>query len=92
MDTHSGAVKAWSRPNVYCAEPMFVARPGGGEEDDGVLVSAAIHGAPDVAATELVVLDAADLEDVARARFSCGGPVPKPLHGYFTGNNPFGKT
>ncbi len=62
-------------------------RPGATSEDDGLLVSALIRGAPEVSYTALLLLDAADMTEVARAEFRCAGPVPKPLHGYFTGNN-----
>ncbi len=69
-----------------------MSRPGATAEDDGVLVSALIRGEPKSArSTALLVLDARDLRELARAEFVCEGPVPKPLHGYFTGNNRFGK-
>ena len=69
-----------------------ISRPGATAEDDGVLVSALIRGEPKSArSTALLVLDARDLRELARAEFVCEGPVPKPLHGYFTGNNRFGK-
>ena len=37
----------------------------------------------------LLVLDAKSMVEVARTEFRLGGPVPKPLHGYFTGNSIF---
>ena len=72
---------------LYCAEPTFVPRPGGHEEDDGVIVSSAIRGAPEVNYSALLVLNARTMTEMGRAEFQLAGPVPKPLHGYFTGNN-----
>ena len=72
---------------MYCAEPTFVPTPGSTEEDDGVIVSSAIKGAPDVNYAALLVLDAKNMRQIARAEFLLRSPVPKPLHGYFTGNN-----
>ena len=37
-------VQNYFEDQLYMAEPAFVARPGGTEEDDGVLVAAAIRG------------------------------------------------
>ena len=61
------------------------------EEDDGVLVTSAIRGAPEVNYTALIVLEAKNMKQIARSEFRLGGPVPKPLHGYFTGNNKFAR-
>ena len=37
-------VQSYFEDQLYMSEPAFVARPGGTEEDDGVLVAAAIRG------------------------------------------------
>ena len=37
-------VESYFEDQLYVSEPAFVARPGGTEEDDGVLVAAAIRG------------------------------------------------
>ena len=37
-------VQNYFEDQLYMSEPAFVARPGGTEEDDGVLVAAAIRG------------------------------------------------
>ena len=80
VDTLTGEVKSFYEENTYCAEPYFVARPGAVAEDDGVLISSMIRGAPEVSWTGLIVLDAKDLKEVARAEFQLKSPVPKPLH------------
>ena len=48
-------------------------------------------GAPEVNYTALIVLEAKSMKQIARSEFRLGGPVPKPLHGYFTGNNKFAR-
>jgi len=91
VDTWTGMVQSYFEDQLYMSEPAFVARPGGTEEDDGVLVAAAIRGAPEVNYTALIVLEAKSMKQIARSEFRLGGPVPKPLHGYFTGNNKFAR-
>jgi len=44
-------------------------------------------GEPEVNYAGLVVLDAKTLMEVGKAEFQLQSPAPKPLHGYFTGNN-----
>ena len=87
VDTWTGEVKSHAENQLYLAEPTFVPRPGSTEEDDGVIVASAIKGAPDVDYTALCVFDGKTMKEIARAEFRLGGPVPKPLHGFFTGNN-----
>jgi carotenoid isomerooxygenase len=89
VDTWTGEVISHFEDQLYCAEPIFVARPGAIDEDDGVVVSSAIRGAPDINYVALLVLDAKNMVEIARAEFRLGGPVPKPLHGFFTANNIF---
>lgn len=96
VDTLTGEAKSWQEENTYCAEPQFIPRPRPGrgaaddrddgtddEEDDGVLVASMIRGHPDVHYTGLIVLDAKDLTELARAEFQLESPIPKPLHGCF---------
>jgi len=58
-------VRRWHEPGCYPGEPVFVPRPGGDAEDDGVLLSVVL----DAGTTRsfLLVLDAATLIEVARA-------------------------
>ena len=87
VDTWTGEVISYAENQLYIAEPSFVPRPGASEEDDGVIVASAIKGVPDVNYTALMVFDAKTMVEISRAEFRLNGPVPKPLHGYFTGNN-----
>lgn len=55
----------WHEPGAYPGEPVFVAAPGAEREDDGVLLSVVLDSRSDT--SFLLVLDAADLSEVARA-------------------------
>lgn len=57
--------RIWHEPGTYPGEPIFVARPGGRAEDDGVLLSVVL----DTIARRsfLLVLDAATMTEIARA-------------------------
>ena len=58
---------------------MFVARPGGEDEDDGVLLSVVLDA--DAERSFLLVLDAADLRELARAEVP--HHIPFGFHGQF---------
>lgn len=69
----------WYEDECFPGEPIFVPRPGGSKEDDGLVLSVvldALHGN-----SFLVILDAGTLEEIARAE------VPHPIlfgyHGAF---------
>ena len=84
VDTEQGVVAAWREEGVYCSEPMFVARPGGRAEDDGLILSSILWAAPHINSVGLIILAATNLSLIARVHFSLSGPVPKPLHGCFS--------
>lgn len=69
----------WSEPGAYPGEPVFVARPGAEEEDDGVLLSVVLDSA--VGKSYLLVLDAAGLTELARAE--APHHIPFGFHGQF---------
>ncbi|HEY2216329.1 MAG TPA: carotenoid oxygenase family protein, partial [Solirubrobacteraceae bacterium] len=79
IDTHDGSALSWSESGCFPGEPVFVARPGAEREDDGVLLSVVL----DVVAETsfLLVLDAADLSELARA--SVPHHIPFGFHGQF---------
>ena len=89
IDVETGVVKSWGEDDLYCAEPMFVPRPDAVDEDDGGLLSSAVKATPDDDYTALIIIDAKTMTELARAEFRLGpdAAVPKPLHGFFTGNN-----
>ena len=64
-DLEQRSSSSWAGPGCYPGEPVFVARPDAREEDDGVLLSVVLD-----ASTErsfLLILDASDLGEIARA-------------------------
>lgn len=75
--------KRWPRSyvgvDVMVGEPIFVHRPGGHEEDDGVVLSIVFD--LDERRSFLLVLDAIEFVEVARAMIP--GHIPAQLHGMF---------
>lgn len=84
IDVETGSQRTWSEDGCYPGEPIMVAAPGGEGEDDGVLLSVVLDGRD--GSSFLVVLDAATLEEVARA--TGASPVPFGFHGNFYGAGP----
>ena len=76
VDVHDHTVKTWTRENHVPGEPIFVPRPDGVSEDDGVLLTVALNGEKGTSA--LVVLDAVTMKEVARAEMSI--PFPYGFH------------
>ena len=63
----------------YPGEPVFVSRPGAEAEDDGVLLSVVLDAAAE--RSYLLILDAADLSELARAE--APHHIPFSFHGQF---------
>ena len=64
LDLNGGERRTWQRPGAVQLEPLFVARPGGSTEDDGVLLVPTL--ADDDATSVIGVIDAATMECMAR--------------------------
>ncbi len=83
IDLESGVRQLWSAaPRGFISEPIFVERPNSTDEDDGwllTLVYDAAHHRSDV-----VILDARDLNRGAIARLHLKQHIPYGLHGSFT--------
>jgi carotenoid cleavage dioxygenase-like enzyme len=79
IDVTDGSHVAWDEPDAWAGEPVFVPRPGGEAEDDGVVLSVVL----DVAAGRsfLLVLDAASFTEIARAE--APHHIPFGFHGQF---------
>lgn len=74
-------VTHWSEPGSYPGEPVFVRTPGTDREDDGVLLSVVLDAKQGT--SFLLVLDATDLTEIARARVP--HHIPFGFHGnYFS--------
>ncbi len=79
VDTTDGGSLSWSQPDCYPGEPVFVARPQAEREDDGVLLSVVLDAR--AGTSFMLVLDAADLGEVARAEVP--HHIPFGFHGQF---------
>jgi carotenoid cleavage dioxygenase-like enzyme len=81
IDVEGGEGRCWHEPGSYPGEPIFVRRPGDEQEDGGVLLSVVLDG--DRGSSYLLVLDAASMEEMGRARVP--HHVPFGFHGeYFS--------
>lgn len=74
-----GRTRVWRQPGGFAGEPIFVRRPDGTAEDDGVLLTLVLE--PQRGSSSLVVLDARDLGEIARARVP--HHIPFGFHGQF---------
>jgi len=81
VDVQDGSATTWSEAGSYPGEPVFVPEPGREEEDAGVLLSVVLDAGRE--ASFLLVLDAATLEELARA--AVPNRVPFSFHGQFFG-------
>jgi all-trans-8'-apo-beta-carotenal 15,15'-oxygenase len=78
LDLCTGEGRAWSAaPRGFVSEPLMVARPGATAEDDGWVLCLVWNGAR--CASDLVILDAASLAEVAVLELPLA--VPHGLHG-----------
>ncbi|AWP10568.1 putative retinoid isomerohydrolase [Scophthalmus maximus] len=70
----------WQEEECYPSEPLFVPTPGATEEDDGLLLSIVVKPGAE-RPSFLLLLDAANLSELARAEVDA--IVPMTLHGTF---------
>ncbi|WP_458187960.1 carotenoid oxygenase family protein [Haladaptatus sp. NG-WS-4] len=79
IDTETGGVTEFTDGNNHCSEPIFVPRPQGTSEDDGVVLTVVL----DVAAEHswLVVLDGSSFTELARA--AVPHAIPFDFHGRY---------
>lgn len=77
-DLHSRDALVWAGPNGHTpGEPIFVARPGATDEDDGVVLSVVLDG--EGKRSYLMCLDAKTLTEIGRAEAEFA--IPIGLHG-----------
>jgi carotenoid cleavage dioxygenase-like enzyme len=77
LDVRREEQSFWSERGSYPGEPIFVRRPGGQREDDGVLLSVVLDAKRRT--SYLLVLDARDLSELARA--AVPHHIPFGFHG-----------
>jgi beta,beta-carotene 9',10'-dioxygenase len=78
-DLEDRSTITWSEDGHYPGEPVFVARPGAADEDDGVLLSVVLDERK--GSSYMLVLDARDLSELARAE--APHHIPFGFHGQF---------
>ncbi len=82
VDLETGDRQLWSAaPRGFISEPIFVPFPESTAEDQGWLLVMVFNAESDC--SELVILDARDLEQGAIARLKLKHHVPYGLHGFF---------
>jgi beta,beta-carotene 9',10'-dioxygenase len=81
-DVDAGSKTEWAEAGCSPGEPVFVAAPGAQGEDEGVLLSVVFDASS--GRSFLLVLDAADLGELARAEVP--HHIPYGFHGQFVGN------
>jgi carotenoid cleavage dioxygenase-like enzyme len=84
FDVESGETTEWRHDNHFPGEPVFVARPDATTEDDGVLLTVVLDANTDT--SYLLLLDARDLSEIARARVP--QHVPFGFHGAYVRTTP----
>jgi carotenoid cleavage dioxygenase-like enzyme len=83
IDTQSGKNSYWRQDGCFPGEPCFVPRPGSKNDEDGILLSIVLDTLQ--GNSFLLVLDAASLQEIARAT------VPEPVvFGFHAEFFPFG--
>jgi torulene dioxygenase len=76
-DTLVGTTTVWERERHTPGEPIFIARPGAVDEDDGIILTVVFDG--DAATSYLLCLDARTMTEMARAVAPC--PIGLGFHG-----------
>lgn len=84
LDVRGGRALTWAEPDCFPGEPVFVPRPGGAAEDDGVILAVVLDGRS--GSSFLLVLDAATFAELGRAM--APHHIPFGFHGIFAADAP----
>lgn len=86
IDANTKTFIQWKEEKCYPSEPVFIPKPGGNAEDDGVLVSAVNRAGEgdNENSCYLLVLDANTFKELARVEFEGIQRFPRDLHGVYT--------
>ena len=83
IDPESGEQQIWSAaPKGFVGEPVFVPRPNGTQEDDGWVLVIVYDAECD--RSDVVILDAKNLDSQPVAKLHLKHHLPYGLHGNFT--------
>uniref|UniRef100_A0A667ZTT4 Beta-carotene oxygenase 1 n=1 Tax=Myripristis murdjan TaxID=586833 RepID=A0A667ZTT4_9TELE len=80
FDTETKTMVRWSEENCLPSEPLFIPRPNGEAEDDGVVLTSVINSNQGQSGF-ILVLDAKTFKEVARAYVN--NELHKDMHGFF---------
>ena len=75
----NGSGQVWKEEGCVPGEPIFVPRPGGTDEDDGVVLTVVLDST--LLRSKLVILDAKTMEEIGRAEMKTIFPIG--FHGAF---------
>jgi carotenoid cleavage dioxygenase-like enzyme len=79
LNVRDGSILRFGFENAYAGEPVFIARPGATEEDDGVVASVFVS--PDAGRSTLVLLDASTFTQLVVAHVD--HVIPFGFHGEY---------
>jgi len=82
LDCKTKEWKVWKEDGVYPSEPVFVNRPGGKDEEDGVVLSVLIY-SDQTKPIQLLVLDPTTLTEIARCSTNVTSQPYAFHHTYF---------
>ncbi|KAG0716951.1 Beta,beta-carotene 15,15'-dioxygenase [Chionoecetes opilio] len=82
VDLETREVRDWGENGMYGSVLCYLPRPGATAEDDGTIIGTLLH-SDDKTKVTLIVLNAADMTELARATFTTASHVPRSLHGCF---------
>ncbi|XP_028288894.1 beta,beta-carotene 15,15'-dioxygenase [Parambassis ranga] len=80
FDTETKKMLYWGEEKCWPLEPVFVPRPKGESEDDGLLLISVINSNPGQSGF-ILILDGRTFKEVARAHVN--GEIYKDMHGFF---------
>ncbi|XP_060950099.1 beta,beta-carotene 15,15'-dioxygenase isoform X2 [Limanda limanda] len=80
FDTETKKMVYWSEDNCWPSEPIFIPRPAGEAEDDGVVLATVINSNPGQS-DFILILDGSTFKEVARANLNTA--LHKDMHGFF---------
>ncbi|KAG9270821.1 retinal Mueller cells isomerohydrolase isoform X1 [Astyanax mexicanus] len=81
LNVKSKEIQVWQEPDSYPSEPLFVPSPDAEDEDDGVLLSIVVKPGADQHPAYLLILNARDLTEIARAEVDV--IIPVTFHGMY---------
>lgn len=83
IDIENKITKAWGEKGCFPSEPIFVPRPGGQDEDDGVVLTSMVYSGNNSHRISLVVIDGKTFNELGRVEIKTPGEMRQGFHGWF---------